>query len=200
MITSLPILALKAFEFIQESYGFRCVISRETLVRWESNRVFVQILYDTHRSYEVGLEINLLTNDAAHFGPPFSLSEIMGVAGFALADRPFFQASTEERLKATLEEIAQLLNRYGAIYLQGNTHAFGELAEQRQQDCDAYEQERRLKWMREAADKAWQNRDYKTIVGLYNEHKEHLTDAEAKRYQIALRQVESSVPDQRNPP
>jgi hypothetical protein len=189
VITSLATLASRSFGFLETSHGFRSVLSTETIVRWETNQVFVQVQYDAHRSYEVGLEIGQLRCDAMTLGPPFSLSEMLGVAGFALAKRPFFQTSTEERLMLALEQMARLLVRYGAKLLQNDDEAFAALGRQRDEDCDAYAEEKSLKSMREAAEKAWHDHDYKTVVDLYRVHVGHLTPAETKRYEIALKRV-----------
>ena len=191
VIISLAQFASRYFGFLETSYGFRCVLSSETAVRWETDGVFVQLRYDAHRSYEVGLEIGQLTAEAARLGPPFTLGEVLGLAGFALADRPFFQTSTEERLEAATREIARLLVQYGKKFLLNDAEAFKSLSRQREQDCTSYAEERNVTRMRTAADKAWHERDYKAVVDLYREQMERLTLAETKRYEIALKRTET---------
>lgn len=43
---------------------------------------------------------------------------------------------------------------------------------------------------RRLADKAWREHQYEALVNLYRQHIEHLTPAEIKRYQIALKHVD----------
>ena len=138
MIATLPQLAPLYFDFVESSYGFRRVLSTETTVRWETDRVFVQIQYDATRSFEVGLEIGQITIAALRLVPPYSLREMVGVGGVAFADRPFFQASTEERLKAALEKIARLLLQHGNKLLADDAEAFKSIARQREEDCALY--------------------------------------------------------------
>ena len=139
------------------------------------------------------MEIGQLKADLARLGPAYSLGEILGMAGVPLAERPFFQASTEERLKQALEEMARLLIQYGAKLLQNDDAAYSALREQRRQDCDEYAEEQSLKRMREAADKAWHVHDYRAVVDLYREQLGRLTAAETKRYEIALKHVGSPI-------
>jgi len=194
MVTSLEKISSEAFRFLESSFKFQRVLSSETLVRWESNNVFVQIRYDAHRSFEVSLEIGQTVCKLPQLGPPFSLGEVLGVAGLPLAQRPFFQASTEERLKAALNEIAQLLVRYGLPFLQNDADAFVALTQQRRIDCDIYAQERDLRQIREAADNAWHVSDYRTVVKLYRDKREFLTATETKRYEIALKHLSAINP------
>lgn len=52
--------AISAFAFLtSERYGFRCVVSESTIVRYESDTVGVTI-YHGRSSYEIGCEIGLL--------------------------------------------------------------------------------------------------------------------------------------------
>jgi hypothetical protein len=193
VITSLAKLAPQSFGFLEASYGFRRVLSNEAAVRWETDGVFVQVRYDAHRSYEVGLEIGQLTAEAARLGPTFSLGEVLGLAGFPLADRPFYQASTEERLKTAIEGIARLLAQHGTPLLRNDADVFRSLAQQRDKDGKSYAEERTLKRMRSAADKAWHEHDYRAVVDLYREQIRHLTPAEAKRYEIAARHIGTPI-------
>src|SRR5262245_53141555 len=113
MITSFAKITSESFGFLESAFNFRCVNFSETIVRWESSAVFVEVWYDAHRSYEVGLDIGQLRTGSAQIGPPYSLGEVLGVAGFKLTDRPFFQTSSEEKLKQALEQMARLLIQHG---------------------------------------------------------------------------------------
>jgi hypothetical protein len=162
------------------------VWSTETTVRWESTEVFVQVRYDARRSFEVGLEIDQLAKDTAQFGPPFSLGEVLGLVGVDLAHRPFFQASSEEDLNKALKTMARLLLQDGKQLLLNDGAAFRSLARQRDKDCREYAQNKRLTFMRAAAEKAWHEKDYKAVVDIYQAEMPHLSPAELKRYEIAF--------------
>ncbi|HEX3659396.1 MAG TPA: hypothetical protein VHV55_26650 [Pirellulales bacterium] len=194
MIGSLPHLALKSFGFLEAAYGFRLVLSSETVVRWASSDVFVQVCYDACRSYEVGLDIGQLALNLAQPGPAYSLGEVLGVAGFPIAERPFYQASTEERLKLAIEAISGLLARYGQPLLRNDAGAFSAIAAQRRNNCLAYAEERNSKRIRAAVEKAWRAHDYRAVIELYRDQIEHLSPAETRRYEIALKRAGPLAP------
>ena len=50
---------LSEFIFLTEEYNFSCVHHEDTLVRYESDKVFVSVFHG-RASYEVGLQIGLL--------------------------------------------------------------------------------------------------------------------------------------------
>jgi len=192
MIRSLAQLASQRFEFLETVYGFRLVVSSETLVRWETDDIFLQVTYDATRSYEVDLAIGQLTVEKERVWPPFSLSDLVGLAGVPFKVRPFFQASTEDRLKAAVEQIADLFHQHGKRFLANDVELFRSLQQQMNKESCEYGLQKRLSWMRESAEKAWHEHDYKTVVDLYRKQLGNLTRSEAKRYKIALKHVESS--------
>lgn len=189
MVLPFAKLAMQHFGFLETDYGFRRVNTDDRLVRWESTDVFVQVHFDATRSYEVGAEIgqlNVLFNGNER---PFDIGEVARLAGIPWSQYKVFQASNEERLDAVLKEMADLLRQAGQALLRNDTRAFAALGKLREQECAAYAEERDLRQMRDAADKAWHQRDYRAVVALYGPHTNRLSPAEIKRYELALKQT-----------
>jgi len=78
-------------------------------VRYESSTVFVN-LYHGRASYELGFEIGRLDDGTGKEEPPYSLNMIMEL--MHAQEERFFQASTAERVKKFVAELADLVRTY----------------------------------------------------------------------------------------
>ena len=74
-------LAHKFFDPLANRNGLQCMISSESLVRYESNKIFLQIRIDAKRSYEVGVELGQLVLSKTQSERPFNLAEILRLSG-----------------------------------------------------------------------------------------------------------------------
>jgi hypothetical protein len=183
-------IACRIFQFLEYDYGFERVLATDECVRWQRDNMYVQIRYDVHRSREILLEVGQVAVDADYAGPPFTLGEVLGVSGLALADRPLFQASTVDRLEGCIETIAQLVQEHATFLFDNEVSLFVTLTRQRRLDCVEYSSARDVKWLREAADVAWKEKDYESVVHLYGHRIAELSEVERKRYSIAMRHTQ----------
>ena len=71
---------LSMFHFLIQDYGFKCVETDVTFVRYESESIFVNI-YHGRRSYELGVEIGKLEKDEFIPESRYTIGEIMDFVG-----------------------------------------------------------------------------------------------------------------------
>src|SRR2546427_6337083 len=103
---------LSAFDFLEREYDFHVVNAEPTIVTYESPRVFVNI-YHGRASYELGFEIGRLVGLAGQREHPFSLGDLITLAGAQEeTGYTFLQASTRERVKVYVPKLADLAKRY----------------------------------------------------------------------------------------
>lgn len=180
----------RGFAFLERSFAYRRVQTTQHTFRFESDRVFINLIYDAF-SFELGLEIGLLEHEKENretIGPPFNLGEILRCVGAPIADElSFLQASTPERLSTAIEKLAQAVERYLAPLLLGDTHAFSRLMQFRDHESAAYEASERLRRARLAASTAWAAKDYKTYISALAPVRLLLTPGEAKKLAYAER-------------
>jgi len=180
---------LSAFNFLTKEYGFRLVKAEPTFVRYESPHVFVNV-YHGRASYELGFEIGRLIDAAGQGEHPFSLAmviELMGAqkeTGYTL-----LQASSSESVKKQVPKLADLVKKYAAPALEGDSGTFKLLAETRSRMSDKLHKDMKLRDAREEADKAWRGKDYSKLASLYESISEDLTAAESKKLDYAKKQL-----------
>jgi hypothetical protein len=128
---------LRHFAFLETDYSFRCVYSSSQDVRWEDSVVFVDLRFDSQRSYELYLSVGRLAVlvDGQHV--PFGLDEISRFGGGAWGSWAV-HARDEGELDERLREVASILKDVGQRFLLTDAQAFAELAVQRQRECTEY--------------------------------------------------------------
>lgn len=176
---------LSAFDFLTKEYGFHCVKADNTWVRYESKSVFVNIYHEL-ASYELEVEIGLL--DELEYS--YSIGEIIELMAAQKETRySFFQASTPERVKKYITELAKLVRKYATSALYGDTHYFKQLEKISLQIAEMVTKKYQLSSIRAEAIKAWQEKNYTKLVKLYKLIKEDLTPAEAKKLEYAKKRL-----------
>ncbi len=178
------------FLFLTSKYGFRCKSSTSDFVRYESDKVFVVVHFDSIRSYEIGVEVGQL--EALYNGQerPFNLGEILRLEGVAEKENyTIFQADTSAALESGLSRLALLLSSYAVDYLQNDRFSFKRLSDFREKECNQYELETRLVHIRKEVRKAWENKDYVKVVELYKPVENAITAAEKKKLDFARKKI-----------
>jgi hypothetical protein len=185
-----PEIVLKQFGFLEER-GFHCVRKDVTLVRYESRQVFVNI-YHGRASYELNAEIGLLTTSPEEKERPFSMGEI--IASMSPNSAPFTpaQVSTLEALERFVPQLASAVKSYAGPALEGDAAFFEVLSNFRQKSSDSYLAELKLKHIRKEADKAWRNKDYATVIELYEPIQGDLKSSELKKLGYARGHLHSA--------
>jgi hypothetical protein len=171
-----------ALEVVALGDGLRLVEAGPTRVRYESDRVFLNI-YHGRQSYEIGVEVGLLADgDSRKFGLPDVLA---AVVGSSYPGRTYFQASNAEAVTKCAGEIAALIDDYYGPVLAGERETWERIAAVADERNTAYTKEIVQRPIREAATEAWAKGDYQKVRELYQSIRSDLSPVEKKRLAYA---------------
>jgi hypothetical protein len=180
--------AERHFGFLASENGYRCVESSPYRVRFQSPSVFIELVFDGNRSYELDLLVGQTVPKESGI-TSFSISEILRLrrapeaAQFSLV-----QVTSSEALASFVAQLAHLLQTYGGDIICGNDKSFVELAEHRQKEVKAYALERDLRMVRAKAEAAWSKKDYRAVVLALKPFRAALTATEVGKLEFAERQ------------
>jgi hypothetical protein len=174
------------FAFLEARYGFAVVDSSDTLIRYVSRRLCVDV-YHGRRSYELGLDIarrDLL----GRTGRSYSMADIVGLTDErrAWAYRDYTAVSRQNVAKG-LRLLADDLLRCGSSALTGDAGVFRRMRDRSQARAARWSEEMTIAQTRERASAAWQRRDYERVAALYASMHRHLSPAESAKLRYARR-------------
>jgi hypothetical protein len=175
--------AEEAFRFLSD-YGFRLHDRDVTILRYASERVFVNV-YHGRSSYEIGLEIALVspTDDEA---AGYSLSELVRLKSPEEAERfRSFTATTPNEVKVGVQELAKQLVAYGGQALKGDPQVFETLAQQRRAWSSTFAADVAYRQVSPRAAEAFRQHDYRKAAELHESIEGKLTKAELKKLEYA---------------
>jgi hypothetical protein len=186
---------LSHFKFLS-TYGLRPVQEEVTLVRYESDAMFVNV-YHGRGSFEIGVEIGRLDRPEK-YGLDYIVSwagkQVWEAEGFGRGT--MFQVSTREGVQNFVPKVAQLVNKYGAPFLSGRSAFYDELQKANERASVAFEREQVLTRLRKDAEAAWTAKEFARVVELLQPVQGDLTEIEAKRLAYAERQIGSTVQEE----
>jgi hypothetical protein len=173
------------FKFLLEDFPFRCVKKDVTIVRFESNSVFVNVYYG-RKSFELNVEIGELVSVSGHPEVSYTIGEILHLVCPKKAENYHpYQVHTVETVKKFVAELAKLVKEYALPALTGNHDFFQQVGEVQEKRSDTYLKELRLNRTRTEVETAWHQKNYPRVIELYDSMREDLTPAEAKRLAYA---------------
>ena len=177
-------LAEKELRFLVNELGYNIKVRMDDrLLRYESKKVYIQIMYDPY-SFELGLKIGLIASKGEE-ERPFSLQEVMQLAHDTPQSLPdTYQATTIGDMKTTLIKFSDLLKRYGIKALQGEKSFFEALAKTRTRNFE----ELQNKWNRQHLEKAWKEKNYSKAIELL-EQIDTRTKSEQKKLILAKKLI-----------
>lgn len=156
------------------------------MVRFDSPTVFVTVVYDAIRSYELGVQIG----QVGAAGHPFELWTILRLAGQGeLPEAKSVIHSRASDLQKNLERLAILFRQYASNLLIGDIELFRAVGRQRDADDDAYALKTALSYARQNAEKAWKQGRYEEVVKELEPVADHLSPSEQKMLAIARKRV-----------
>jgi len=183
---------LSDFKFLA-TYGLKPVQEDVTLVRYESDAVFVNV-YHGRGSFEIGVEIGRLDRPEK-YGLGYIVSwagkQAWEAEGFGRGT--MFQVSTREGVQNIVPKVAALVRKYGDPFLSGRPAFYNELQKANEQSSVAYEREQMLTRIRKEADAAWTAKEFSRVAELLEPVRGDLTEVEDKRLSYAEKQVRSAV-------
>lgn len=172
------------FQSMMTERGFRAVSMERTLVRYESDRVYLNV-YHGRRSYELAIEVDLL-DSARNMEPGFSLGELMDLyAPDEDKDFRYFVARTPHGLEKGIRQLAERVERYANPVLTGDSVIFTRLHEQRERWKRDFAEDVRATQVRPKAEAAFRQKDYGEAARLYESIRGILTRAERKKLVFA---------------
>lgn len=121
-------------------------------------------------------------------GQTISLHDLLAVrVPKGKEERLFFQASTKPAVQACVQQIARLLEKYGAALLTGSPSEWRYVLERKRKEDARQTKELIQNSIRSAAEDAWQRRDFSKVRELYEKMSDSLTQTEQKRLDYARR-------------
>jgi hypothetical protein len=178
-------LAEGAFNFLSD-FGFRLVSAEATIVRYSSERVFVNV-YHGRSSYELGIEVGLVGSETERGYP---LEAFVRLSDPERASRlRNFMATTTDEVRVGLQRLAEQVKQDVEPALRGSEEVFAELHRQRQEWSKSYASEVLASQVRPKAEAAFRERDYVRFVELLSKIEDALTPAEAQKLSYARRQI-----------
>jgi hypothetical protein len=184
--------ALSNFRFLIDDYDFTCTSVDTTLVRYESEFIFVHI-YHGRRSYELNVEIGKLETSPDIQENGYTIGEIMDL--FEVRSNlkfTFFQASNKTQVQRLLQKLAEYVQMYAKPILEGDYEIFKKLQILRQKKSDAFIKDMNLTKSREIAEIAWKEKNYSKVIEIYESIKGDLSSIESKKLSYAMKQLHTS--------
>lgn len=176
----------KHFDFLISEYGYRCVEESPNRVRFESSSMFVELVFDGNRSFELGLLVGKLVSEEV----PFAIDEILRLRGAPeAASFSLVQVTTRDSLARWVAKLSKALRCYGSEFIDGDEFHLAALARQRQKEVHDYALARDLKSARAEAELAWNKSDYASVVRALKPLLSSLTESELKKLQLAERRM-----------
>lgn len=172
----------RTFGFLTEHH-FQCVRTEPTFVRYESDRVFVNV-YHGRSSYELGVEVGLLDFDKTERG--YSLSALIGLIDpQEAANYRNFVATTSELVEVGVKTLSEKFKAYAWDTLRGDPIVFAKLEQQREQLSKSFAMEVLARQVRPKAEAAFRNKSYAEAARLYESIRGQLSPAELKKLEYA---------------
>ena len=179
---------LSAFYFLTTEYGFRCVKTEVTFVRYESSSAFINI-YHGRGSFELGFEIGPLA-ESPELEEHFSLGDVVDVMDARKeTGYNFFQVSDREGVQKFVPRLAELVRKYADLALRGNQEFFRRLREMQTQKSDLFLKEMRLEQIRPKVEIAWREKNYRKAVELYESVHNDLSSLELQKLDYARKKL-----------
>lgn len=172
----------KAFGFLIEEYKCKCVSSDVTIVRYESDKIKINI-YHGKGSYELGFQIALKNRKSEGEELFFSLKEIIDY--YEGCDFKPFQTSTEAGVQKFVPIMAELVKKYALEGIKGDENFFINLSKNRTKWFTKYI----IDMVRPEAEKAWKDKDYNRYIELMGEYENQLLPSEKKKIEFIRKRI-----------
>lgn len=165
--------------------GFDGVSSKQGSFKFDSDKLTVELTHDPY-SYEIDIAI-------AHKHVPGRAHTLLDLVRTIPDEggkpQSFFQASSSKRVADCVREISRLLETYGHDILRGDEAAYLKMAERAHLASAEYTAEVVDAPIRQAAEQAWQAKNYVDVVKHYGSLAGQLTQVELSRIAYARKQA-----------
>ena len=182
---------LPAFAFLQSTYRFDAGTAEPAVVRFRSNRLFLNVWQES-RSREIGLSIGRLSH-SAETTHPFNLADVIDLkdAVKATAYRDY-AARTRDQVRVGVSALARDLRTYGHDALGGDDSVFDEMAARRNERIKDYAVVVDDARVRKKSRAAWARKDFVEVARLLGSVEDRLSLAERSKLEYARHQSGNS--------
>lgn len=170
---------LKNFIFLINEYGYKCVKTEVTFVRYESDKVFINF-YHGRGSYILGFEIGFINKDKSK-ETYYTLTEIMRL--YENNEFVPYQITKYEVMVKFVPRMAELIKQYAIKAIVGDKTFYKKLSKVRSDWFKKYMINKNFP----KADDAWRKKNYKEFIKILYPYKDDLTGAIKKKYEYALK-------------
>jgi hypothetical protein len=184
-----------SFDFLITDFGFSIIEENVTLVRFESDRMAVNVFHG-RSSYELGVEIGpLVPKGKREFR--YSLSTVLAALDTeGTADYEYLQTSSPEVLPGLVAKLANMTLEFAPDLLRGNSETCKRVLYQAWLEGRRTTDASNAKSLRQVADKAWKNNDFAVVVDSYTKIKAletaELTSSELVRLRHARWELDNA--------
>lgn len=187
---SFEAVVLDAFAPIMSKHGYSLVESDDSYVRLDSRNCSIQMHYDRHRSFEVGVGFSELVNGECQRRTPFNLGEVFREFGVPDADAiSFSQSSDITSVRNYLVSVVERLMTYCEPILIGDCGAFKQVNHRRSVESAAYTRQIQLQSVRGQADRAWIDKDYQEFANLLSKFRDMLPESDQRKLEYAEKKL-----------
>jgi len=180
-------VVLEAFEFLLNDFNFQCVKINTTLIRYESDRMFLQI-YHGRNSFELGLEIGFLEKIKDE-EQKYSLAELTEIMGLFKNPGNYipWTVSTPELVKKYVTKLAELAKNNLQDALRGEPSILIRLSEIQTRNHNDFMAEMKLSRIIPQADECFRKKNYKNVIELLLPIRNELSPVFLKKLNYAIK-------------
>lgn len=174
------------FRFLETEYDFKLIETKTdyyySSVRYESKEVYVTAYYCPAR-YECDIALGIISENT----PSYSIGELPSLeADFNSSPNYTFEKLTQAEItERNVSWFALILRKYGVEYLKGNSTVFRKIKENREQKGKEYTMEMENQQLRQIAETAWKQKDFRVVASSYKSIEKFLSPAEKKKLEFA---------------
>lgn len=184
--TTFEKVILTNFIFLCDKYNFKITISQNSYIRYESDILFINFIYDDKRSYEIGIEIGQLKNETIGY----NLFEILQYFQHSESNRySLIQTSDIDTLSQIIFKISKIIDECIVKILADFKNIFVELLKQRTINSAEYTLNINLSVAREKANIAWKEKKYQCFIDLLTPYKKALSKSEILKLNYAEKKI-----------
>lgn len=172
-----------------QSYGYQAAGADPFRLRFQKPSSYLEVSYDASRSQEVSI---WLGESPTGPEPPLELADVLRATDCDADDVRFaelIQTSDADALGRLLDRAADLLRRCAKQFLEDGHDAFTAARRLRSEHAAEYTAELRNRGLLEAADAAWQKRDYGRVHDSLNPIRDSLGDSHRRRLTFAEKRL-----------
>ncbi|GEM_PF-1778861 len=176
----------KYFAFLEDIYGYKCIASDLYCVKYSSDKVYINI-YHERISYELYFEIGMLPEK--NNNPLIAnLNDIVAMCSM-LREKVLYQASNNNDVYTVVEKLAHITLTYAKDALNASVEYFKSVGDYRKQMQENALFLQELNLAEEKVKKAWNMKDYKTVVEVYSTIDNQLNPVQIKRLDYAKKML-----------